>query len=32
MKSRYGDSEYTQTISDLKGELTRLRQQYRVKE
>ena len=32
MKSRYGDNEYAQTISDLKGELTRLRQQYRVTE
>ena len=32
MKSRYGDNEYAQTISDLKGELERLRRQYNVKE
>jgi hypothetical protein len=30
MKSRYGDNEYAQTISDLKGELDRLRRQYKV--
>ena len=32
MKSRYGDSKYDQTISDLKKELERLRRQYKVKE
>jgi arylsulfatase A-like enzyme len=32
MKSRYGDSEYTQPITKLKKELERLRQQYKVKE
>jgi len=32
MKSRYGDSEYTQPITKLKKELDRLRRQYKVKE
>jgi arylsulfatase A-like enzyme len=30
MKSRYGDSEFTQPITKLKKELDRLRQQYKV--
>ncbi|MCS5670183.1 MAG: DUF4976 domain-containing protein, partial [Dehalococcoidia bacterium] len=32
MKSRYGDSEYTQPITKLKKELGRLRRLYKVKE
>ena len=32
LKSRYGDSEYARTISQLTKELTRLRQQYKVAE
>ena len=32
MKSRYGDAEYAQTISDFKIELTRLRKHYLVEE
>ena len=32
MTSRYGDSEYVQTVSELKKELKRLRQHYKVEE
>ena len=29
MKSIYGDSEYTETVNDLKAELTRLRTEFK---